>query len=176
MGEDKVIIDVAIEHLSKCKHLRKTIIEDPRGLGRRLKRNYHSVAHRWSVSIRSWLLQYYNKNLNLEVRPMLADFVNAHFDSVHGIDWKFVASQKEFLGHTEISLSFLFHSGTIKNAARHLNRQHHKVSLEEVAHFAKSVIFEKYNKVKAHVTKRQTECIDYFVKKINDKNITCLFN
>jgi len=176
LTEDEVIIDDAIKHLSKCKLLRETIIEDPRELGRRLKRNYLSVGQRWSVSIRSWLLQYYNKNLNLEVRPMLADFVNTHFDSVYSIDWKFVASQKEFLGHTEISLRMLFHSRSLKYAARNMNKHPNQVTLEEVANFAKSDLFEKHNKVKSNLKRRQIECIDYFVKKIHDENITFLFN
>ena len=62
--EDKMIIDEAIKHLMNCKSLRETVIQNPHEFSQQLKRNFSAVEQRWSVAIRSWLLQYYNKNLN----------------------------------------------------------------------------------------------------------------
>jgi len=176
LTEDKVIIDKAIKHLYKCHVLRETVIEKPRKLARKLNRNYLAVEQRWSVRIRSWLLQYYNKNLNLEIRPMLAEFLSKHFDSVHSIDWKFVSSQTEFSGHTEESLRNQFHSRILHYTARHLQKPNHELTLKEIAHFTNKVISEKHNKISSSLERRQMECIDYFAKKIKNDKTNCQLN
>jgi len=172
LTEDKVIIDKAIKHLKKCQVLRETIIKKPRKLAEKLNRNYLAVEQRWSIRIRSWLLQYYNKNLNLEIRPMLADLLSKHFNSVHMIDWKFVSCHTEFAGHTEISLRNQFHSRILRNAAQFLQKPRDQVSLKEIADYTKENIGNQHFKINSNVERRQIECIDYFVKQIKKKNIS----
>jgi len=175
LAEDEIIINKAIKHLKKCKSLRDVVIEKPRKLAKQLNRNYLAVEQRWSIRIRSWLLQYYNKNLNLEIRPMLADLLSKHFDSVHMIDWKFVSCQSEFSGHTEVSLRNQFHSRTLRFAAQFLQKPRDQVSLKEIADYTKENMGNQHFKIKSNVERRQMECIDYFVKQIKKKNISFQF-
>ena len=160
--EDKMIIDEAIKHLMNCKSLRDTVIQNPHEFSQQLNRNFSAVEQRWSVAIRSWLLQYYNKNLNLEIRPMLADLVCRNFNSVKSIDWEIVAKTSEFSGHTAVSLRHVFYSKTLNNAARFFNKPTNKVILEEINSYAKDQFINKNIKITSELEKRQLSCIEYF--------------
>jgi len=176
--EDKMIIDEAIKHFEKCKILRETVIQNPHELSQQLNRNYVSIEQRWSVRIRSWLLQYYNKNLNLEIRPMLADFVYRHFDSVKTIDWEFLTKSKEFSGHTDVSLRLLFYSRIVHYAAKFFKKPSYELTLKEINSYAKSELMNKSVYFSPQFEKRQMDCIEYFVSEIAGKalNISCSLN
>jgi len=162
LTEDKLIIDEAIKHLTHCKSLRETIIQKPREFCKQFNRRYHSIVERWEGCIKCWLLQYYNKNLNQEINPMLANLVNRSFDSILSVDWDFVANHDEFSGYTYIGLRKKY-AALMKLAAASYKKHSSKVSLEEVAVYAE----EKYlnrRSVKSQPTfeKRQMDCITYF--------------
>merc|ERR1711915_702331 len=100
--------DEAIKHLKHCKSLRETIIQNPIEVSKSLKRNHNTIKERWDTVIKCWLLQFYNRNLNKEIRPMLVDLIYKNFESVLGIDWEFVVSHKEFSGYNIKGLKRLF--------------------------------------------------------------------
>lgn len=172
LTEDKMIIDEAIKHLMKCKSLRETVIQDAHKFSQQFKRNFSAVEQRWSVSIRSWLLQFYNKNLNLEIRPMLADLVCRNFNSVKSIDWEVVAKSPEFSGHTDVSLRQVFYSKTLNNAARFFKKPTYEVTLEEISTYARDHYLDKNIKLAHELEKRQMNCIDYFVSAIDKLQIS----
>jgi len=162
LTEDKLIIDEALKQLVKTKSLRETMILDPREFCKKFERNFQAVEQRWLITIRSWLLQYYNKNLNLEIRPMLSDLLQRNFDSIKSIDWKFVASHEEFSGHTEISLRHVFYSRTLFYTSCHLKKTTYDVTLEEIANYSKMHFLNNNIKILPNVEKRQIDCISYF--------------
>ena len=99
--------------------LQNTILPNSKELATRLNRNAWSIEQRWINQIKIWLLQYYKKTLNLEIRPMLANLLANHFQSYEDIDWKFVVTFPEFSGHTEGSLRMLKRSDMSKVMSRH---------------------------------------------------------
>ena len=136
-----------------------------------LKRNERSVYFRWTTQIRAWLLQYYKKSLNLEIRPMLANVLADNFESVDSIDWKIVMSFPEFSGFTESILSFIFSSKILSNASRRLGVKRSDLSLKEIAIDAEAYYKDKTVKNK-RVETRQYEVIDYFEKAIKKFKIS----
>ena len=116
-----------------------------------LKRNERSVYFRWTTQIRAWLLQYYKKSLNLEIRPMLANVLADNFESVDSIDWKIVMSFPEFSGFTESILSFIFSSKILSNASRRLGVKRSDLSLKEIAIDAEALVRPVLDKVDATV-------------------------
>jgi len=81
LQEDKLIIDEALNSLAvECStldatYLSKKVMYD---IGKSFNRDMRSIRDRWST-IRTWLLQYYKKTLNLEIRPMLANALADNF-------------------------------------------------------------------------------------------------
>jgi len=172
LTEDKMIIDEALKHLRKIKSLRDTVIFDPREFCKKFGRNFQAVEQRWLITIRSWLLQYHNKNLNLEIRPMLADLLFSNFDSIKSINWEFVASHEEFSGHTEISLRHVFYSKTLFYTSCYLKKPTYDVSLEEIADYSRTHFLNSNVKVAPKVEKRQLDCISYFEEQTKKLDIT----
>ena len=116
--------------------------------------------------LKVWLLSYYSKTLNLDVRIMLANILADNFDSVSSIDWEQVSHYKEFSGHTERSLRHLFFSNITKSASKHLNVVKSQLTLRQVAEFAEVFYREdKVRKVSKNVQTRQIQIIEYFEKK-----------
>ena len=169
--EDCIIIDNAIINLRKCKSLQKTMLQNSEEIAQILKRNERSVYFRWTTQIRAWLLQYYKKSLNLEIRPMLANVLADNFESVDSIDWKIVMSFPEFSGFTESILSFIFSSKILSNASRRLGVKRSDLSLKEIAIDAEAYYKDKTVKNK-RVETRQYEVIDYFEKAIKKFKIS----
>ena len=89
-------------------------------LSQDLKRNAQNISRRWECNLKVWLLGYYSKTLNLEVRLMLANLLSEKFETVLSIDWDQVMVYKEFSGHTESSLRKLLHSDLMVPAIRSL--------------------------------------------------------
>jgi len=170
--EDKLIIDEAVKHLHKTKSLRETVILDPREFCKKFNRNFQAVEQRWSITLRSWLLQYYNKNLNLEIRPMLSDLLQRNFDSIKSINWNFVASHEVFSGHTEISLRHVFYSKTLFYTSNYLKKPTYDVSLEEIADYSRTHFLNSNIKLAPKVEKRQLDCISYFEEQTKKLGIT----
>jgi len=172
--EDKLIINEAIKHIKLCKSLRESNIQNIKEFGKFMKRNHLSIYDRWESFIKCWLLQYYNKNLNQEIRPMLVDLIRRNYDSVPSIDWEFVLSHKEFSGYNIKGLKKQF-VAIIDAAAKSLKKPSYELSLEEIVNFADEYLKKKF-KAQPTLEKRKMDCIEYFELKISEEQIICSKN
>ena len=159
-----MIIDAAVEYLKESGSLRDTTIYGLKRaqLALNLNRTRGQVNERWNKHLKVWLLGYYTKTLNLDVRQMLANVLAEKFDKYDKIDWTSLLSYPEFSGHTVTSLQFLFNAYLNKTAARHLNVDHTTLTLKQIAEDAQT----SYNSSKIAVGKsvqtRQEKIIEYF--------------
>jgi len=172
LTEDKLIIDEAIKHLKICKSLRDAIIQNPLEFSKNMKRSDKSIFDRWESFIKCWLLQYYNKNLNREIRPMLSDFVHMNFESVLEIDWEFVLSHKEFSGYNVKGLKKIFFLLTA-DVAKYLSKPSYELSLKDIANYTNENILNKKRRAEPTRDKRKMDCIQYFEQRIKEQNISC---
>ena len=171
LQEDMLIIDQVIVALKKCGQLENAELENPDDLILKLDRTRTSVFNRWKTKIKPWLLQYYNKTLNLEIRPMLTRVIADNFDSVGSIDWESLTKFPELSGHSPSSLTCVF-SHIITSIVHH--QQHgvckSELTLPKIAEVSKE-IFENAS-VRKSTEKRQLELIQYFVKLMKQNNVT----
>ena len=166
LEEDLVILDAALEHFHQVQSIKETKLLKLRETSDRLKRNILTVYKRWEKILKVWLLGYYSKTLNLDVRIMLTNILADNFDSVSSIDWEQVSHYKEFSGHTERSLRHLFFSNITKSASKHLNVVKSQLTLRQVAEFAEvSCRGDNVTEVPQNVLTRQIQIIEYFEKK-----------
>ena len=165
LEEDQVILDAALEHFQQVQSIKETNLLNLREISDRLKRNTKSVRYRWENMLKVWLLGYYSKTLNLDVRIMLGNILADNFDSVSTIDWEQVSHYKEFSGHTDRSLRMLFFSNLAASASLNLNVVKSQLTLRQVAEFAE-VHYRGDNvmKVPQNVQTRQMQIIEYFEK------------
>ena len=168
LQEDMLIIDEAVEDLKKCKMLKNAKLLNAEDLFLKLRRTEASVNGRWVKRLKPWLLQYYNKTLNLEIRPMLTQVIADNFDSVSSIDWEYLAKLPEFSGHTPESLAPLF-SSAITIIVYHLGISRTELSLPEIAKLSRNN-FEN-STVRRVTEKRQQEVIKYFEKLVKQNGI-----
>ena len=161
LEEDKILIDSAIKELLRTKSLQETTIPNFAELAISFNRHDQSVHRRWKANIRTWLLQYYAKTLNLEIRPMLSNFIADNFESEGSINWNYVLTAvPEFSGHTNTSLRYLFASVIKNHASKKLNTPIEKLSLKQIAAFADENY--KQRKLRKTIEKRQHDLIEYF--------------
>ena len=170
--EDKIIIDEAISYL-KNRCLLKTIFfpnnRRYEEFAAPLKRNIDSVRGRWNTFIKTWLLQYYNKTLNLEIRPMLANAIADNFETREEIDWEVLTTFPDFLGHTEHSLRFNFKTILQSYCKNFKDKSRSNVNLKNLATFASKTF--QLKKVLKTTEKRQQEVIEYFEEQVKIYNI-----
>ena len=171
--EDKFIIDEALTAVAECSsldatYLSKKVMYD---IGKSFNRDMRSIRDRWST-IRTWLLQYYKKTLNLEIRPMLANALADNFESRESIDWKLMTTFKEFLGHTEDSLRTNFNNIIYyyKQRMKIDNVAASKLTLKQIANFASSGEYHP-RKVSSRIENRQRDLIEYFEVNASMKNV-----
>ena len=157
--DDKAVIDAAVENIKKVKNLRKSTIENIDELATKLSRSKTSLRKRWGFLLKPWIMSYYAKTLNLNIRIMLASFVAENFNTVYDIDWELVQERPEFSGQTLGSLKRVLGKMT-EVVASHLNKPVGDVSLSEIAEDAKTT-YASFD-VKANTKKRQMEIIEYF--------------
>ena len=69
---------------------KKVTIPDIENVASSINRDVRSCLRRWELYVRHWLLRYYNKTLNLEITPMLANVLADNFNSIENIDWMLV--------------------------------------------------------------------------------------
>ena len=108
LQEDFLIIDNVLKSLKQCKSLEETQLQDHLKIAKSLDRPRNSAYERWNTQIKSWLLQYYQKTLNLEIRPMLINVLAENFDSIESIDWEWVKKVPEFSGYTAKGQTFRY--------------------------------------------------------------------
>ena len=99
LEEDMVLIDNAMKGLMAGKLLKDAEITNVSKIADSLKRGHTAVQNRWKVTIRTWLLQYYARTLNLQVKPMLAKVLADNFESLKTVDWNSIMKYREFSGH-----------------------------------------------------------------------------
>jgi len=170
LTEDKLIIDEALKHLKQIKSLRETVIQNSLEFCKSFNRSATTIHERWEALIKCWLLQYYNKNLNLEIRPMLVDVIHRNYDSVVAIDWETVACHKEFSGYTILALKRIYKT-LITQTARFFKKPSFELSMKEIANFA-NYFFNKKIIQKPSREERKMACIAYFEQKISEQNIS----
>ena len=169
LQEDMLIIDHAFGHLKECGALEKASLTDPGALVLQLGRSCSTIRCRWKMRLKPWLLQYYDKTLNLEIRPMLTSLIAEKFDSVSSIDWSYLAKFPEFSGHSPESLANLF-SLTITRILEKLDVSRTELTLPQIAEASK--MHFNNSKVKKSTEKRQQEVIKYFEELVNRDGIT----
>ncbi len=170
LEEDMLIIDEAVRTLKKGISLRDVKITNcGRDLETSLNRAYRSIFDRWKRQLHPWILQYYKKTLNFEIRPMLANVIADNFDSISSVNWGYVSSFPEFSGYTEKSLRALYGNQVIRLVEDSTGVGRTKLSLKEIA----SVAEEKFKNIKIRkgIIKRQTEVINYFEKCVEENNL-----
>ena len=159
LEEDFLIIDIALKSLKLCKSLEETHLNDYEDLAKSLDRHANSVLDRWNTQLKMWLLQYYQKTLNLEIRPMLINVLANNFDSIQSIDWDWVKKVPEFSGYTANGLKKVFFAKIITNIARQLEVERTEMTLKKLSEAAKDFKFSDVNK---SVIARQKQIVDYF--------------
>jgi len=159
-----MIMDVALESFRECKSLRDTNINsDKRAqIALSLNRTKSHIYERWDKHLKVWLLGYYTKTLNLDVRQMLANVLAEKFDKFEDVDWTSLATYPEFSGHTATSLQFLFTGHLSNNAARHLDVDHTTLTLKQIAEDAQTSYDSSKTVVSKNVQIRQEKIIAYF--------------
>ena len=167
--EDCSIIDNAIVNLLKCNSLQDTCLSDSNQVATSLNRNERSVSFRWNIQLRAWLLQYYKKSLNLEIRPMLANVIADKFESYDTIDWNLLTRLPEFAGFTEDILCWIFSSKIVSNVSRRLKMKRSQLTLKQIANDAED--YYKNKKILKRVEKRQQQVINYFEKSVQKLKI-----
>ena len=165
LAEDKLIIDKAIEQLKSSGSLKHTTLYHVFDLSVPLNRSDIGVSQRWNIHIRTWLLQYYKKCLNLDVRSMLCNFLLENNFNLDKIDWKVVLESFEDFGHTEESLRYVFYQLILKYASMKLEKPRYDLTLTEIAEFYKT---DNHSKpISSALFTRQMELIRYFEHEID---------
>jgi len=170
--DDKAIIDEAVENLKEVKSLRNTTIANRDELAMKLGRNKYTLISRWYYRIKPWIMSYYEKTLNLDIRVPLASFVAENFETIYAIDWDLVLERPEFSGHTVGSIRYVY-LRMLHLAAWHLKLHSGLVSLGQVAEDAKTTYtLGKGRNIPATTKQRQMEVIEYFENVIKKNGIS----
>ena len=167
--EDCVLIDAAIQDLLKCNSLEITKIPDVDLVSASLNREANSTVFRWEHQLRHWLLRYYNKTLNLEIRPMLANVLAENFSSIEEIDWNLVSKYPEFSGFTVPLLRVEFYAKILPSASRRLKIDKFNLTLKQISEDAEATY--KHARVNSKVEQRKRDIIEYFEKTVKDFDI-----
>ena len=76
------------------------------------------------------------RNIELDVRRMLANFIADNFDTTNSIDWQLVAERPDFVGHTRESIRSIFFSQLFPSTKVHLRLESKDITLKNIADFA----------------------------------------
>ena len=171
INEDCKLIDTALKHLAQCGSLEATTILDSEleTLAASLNRTAKSTKNRWELKLKVWLLRYYKKTSNLEIRTMLANVIAENFDSIENIDWKMLTKYPEFSGNTEISLRTIYFSNLIPNAARRMKVDKFLITFRQIAEDAEANY--QHATIFKNIEQRKKEVIEYFDSAVNRMNI-----
>ena len=100
-------------------------------------RTQQTIKFRWSEKILPFLLQHYTGTTGYRVERMLTSLIAENFSDRKEIDWSEIVKQyPDFVGHTDKSLSKLFHK--VHSIAKRA-KSGDSVSLQEVADYASAV-------------------------------------
>ena len=169
LDEDLMIIDSAVADLKNKGSLVNTQLHKKEDLSKTLGRHPESVFDRWESILKVWILQFHHKTLNLEIRPMLVNFLVDNFDSIEEIDWAKVLEVPEFAGHTIRSIKKLFHSNVMHRTARILDIKKSKLTIDQLAEVSRG--FPVLGSVLNRNLIRQRKIIDYFQSCVEEQGI-----
>jgi len=164
LQEDFLIVECAIEDLRNNSSLIEAQLTNLEDLASSMRRLQITLSDRWHNLLKIWILQYYRKNLNLEIRPMLINFLVEHFSNINAIDWNIVAKVPEFSGHTMFSLKKIFYSKILVSLSNHLKMEKTKMTMLDLATAASNYSFRKISKDRLS---RQSKVIEHFVMLVN---------
>ena len=170
--EDCVLIDAAIQDLRIRKSLETTNIPDVEHVAASFNREVLTTRYRWENQLRHWLLRYYNKTLNLEIRPMLTNVLAENFSSIEEIDWMLVSKYPEFSGFNEQSLRTAFYTTVLPNASRRLKIDKFDLTLKQISKDAEVFYKQTYNNTRnKKLEQRKRDVIEYFENAVKELNI-----
>ena len=177
LEEDMIIIDSLIQNLLNNTTLRTALSSshefDDKALALRPNSRSKVVINRWNWMHQPWLLSYYEKTLNLEIRPMLANYLRDNYETRQKIDWDQTVQVKSFSGHTAKSLKALF-SLMISNCRERNYIKYSEVTLQDIVEYATSVYSDR--KVRDQTKRRQEAVIGYFEESVKKHNIKNFLN
>ena len=153
LEEDLLIIDNSLQSLKLSKSIIETKLDDIEELAKSLNRHAKSVFDRWDSKLKVWILSYYQKTLNLEIRPMLINVLAENFDSIRDIKWDWVRKIPEFSGYTSKSLRRVFFNGIIVEMAKKLELNRTDMTLQTIAETARDFKFRSV--IRDNVRSRQ---------------------
>lgn len=158
LNEDLLIIDNVIESLKEGESLYDVGLRDIKNLSVSIGRHHISVYKRWDTTLRIWLLQFYNKTLNLSIETMLSTFLAENFDEMDKIDWNLVLSVQEFSGHTLSSLKRIF-INILLRLSRHLGLKKTEIKINQLSMVPTELEFIK--------SKKDLSIFNLWLRKIN---------
>jgi len=173
LEEDEIIMNKVLGNIHKKKLSELVLPVDTSlhdlavTLGR--PTNALSLANRWTYYLQPWILQYYAKSLNLDIRQMLANHVSETYESRESIDWDAISKIPDFAGHTAGSLGYIY---------ANIVRVRHEVitserSLQEIADsFNEYMRHNRSKRVPEQTLVRQKKVIQYFEDYVKKHNIT----
>jgi len=164
LQEDLLIVESAIQGLRNNNSLIDAQLENLEELASSMCRLQITLYDRWHNLLKIWILQYYKKNLNLEIRPMLINFLVENFSDINAIDWKVVSKVPEFSGHTLSSLKKTFYSKILISLSKHIKIEKTKMTMLDLATAASNYSFRKISKDRLS---RQSRVIEHFVILVN---------
>ena len=167
MEEDFIIIDAAVQIIVKKKEKLDQLSLNYDDLGTTLVCHPDSIYKMWERNLRVWLLGFYSKTLNLDIRIMLANVLSKNFQTIDSIDWEFVKTFSEFKGHTMKSLKGIFFDTLLRWTAERLKIDKTELSLKQIAEDAK-VSYNKENarQIPEKTKIRQMKVIEYFERQV----------
>jgi len=170
--DDQILVDAAIENLKEVKLLRKTTIANRDEVAKKLGRNKYTLISRWYYRLKPWILSYYEKTLNLDIRLILATMIAENFKTIYEIDWEKILERSEFSGQTVGSLRYVF-LRMLHLAADHLHLPSEEVSLQQVADDAKhTYTIGRARNISETTKRRQMEVVTYFENMVKKHSIT----
>ena len=131
------------------------------------KRTDQSIMERWYARMKVWLLQYYNKTLNLEIKPILANAIADNFESRDEIDWEFLTTFPEFIGHSAKSLKIPYNN--VMSSFKNWFPDKVDATNRELATFVSSSWKPRGPSKTTKI--RQMEVIEYFEEQVKRHNI-----
>ena len=81
LTEDQLLMDAALVQLPGCP-LNQVRLLDLLSLEAKLGRPGGSCTQRWDQQLNPWILQHYSGTRNLDIRRMLANYLEEHFQDI----------------------------------------------------------------------------------------------
>jgi len=171
LEEDLILIEHAVSKMGGgilLRNVNRSKLDFPE-LSQSFGRDIDSVYRHWVGKLMVWLLSHYNKSLNLDIRPMLANYVAEHFTDVDNIQWDKILTYPEFAGHTETSIGILYKGTMVRHAEMRLGVHRKHLTLRQIADTTEELC--KNSSVSEKLRRRQMEVINHFEKLVSERKI-----